>query len=131
VRSVRFPTVSSLFLALGLIGLLVAGILVLGRNEPGGVPGELWRRGLLTGEQVRLRVDGRYEIQRWGCFGPDHTIETGTWDRVGDIVSLVPSTPGARSRLMRQTAQDGERSLYDVAPDGTASPPESHYERVE
>lgn len=131
MHRIRFPTASTLFLVLGLIGLMVAGILVLGRNEPGGAPGELWRRGFLAGEQVRLRIDGRYEIQRWGCFGPDETIETGTWDRVGDIVSLVPSSAEAPPRLMRQAAQDGVRTLYGIGPDGRTPPSERRFERVD
>jgi hypothetical protein len=131
VRSARSALLPTILATLGLVALFAVGSVMLDSHRSAPVAGELWRRGFLGGEQLRLRPDRRYDLQRWRRFGADETLESGHWDRVGDIVSLVPSTPGARARIMRQAAQDGVRTLYDLGPDGRAPPPGERFERVD
>lgn len=120
----RFPLLRLLAVgaALGLIALLLALWRPAGRAD-----GELWRRGQVGGEQVLLRRDGRYELQRWRWFGRDETLETGTWVQLGDVVSLVPASGGKLTRLMRKQVRDDTRYLVDSA----ARAADARYERVD
>jgi hypothetical protein len=120
----RFPLVRLLAVgaALGTVLLLLA----LWR-PPGRADGELWRRGQVAGEQVLLRRDGRYELQRWSWFGRAETFEAGTWVQLGEVVSLVPSTGGRPTRLMRKEVRDDTRYLVDPA----GSTADARYERVD
>ena len=120
----NFPLVRSLAIgaALGLVLLVLAW---LRPDEPG--DGDLWRRGWLAGEQVRLQANGRYEVQRWSWFGAEETLESGTWMQLGEVVSLVPATRHKPARLMRKAVRDQRWYLIDPAePDAAA-----RYERVD
>jgi hypothetical protein len=98
--------------------LLGALALLAGCNEPPG-PGETWRRGFFGGEQLRLLPDSRYRWQSWSRLSADETIESGTWTRLGEVVSLVPSGSGRPPRILRITVAEGDRYLYEASADGT------------
>lgn len=93
----------------------------------GGRDGELWRRGAFSGEQLRLRADGTYARERWCLVCRDELLESGSWARFGQTLSLVPSGTGASARTLRIDARDGRR--YLSAPAGTDR--DGPYERVE
>jgi hypothetical protein len=120
----RFPLVR----LIGVAAALALAALVLswfGRDARG--DGDVWRRGLVAGEQVRLQGNGRYQLQRWSWFGADETLESGTWMQLGEVVSLVPSTGGKPARLMRKAVRGERWYLIDPAePDADAM-----YERVD
>jgi len=73
--------------------------------------GETWRRGLLAGEQLRLLPGNRYRIEYWTRLGAGDVVESGTWSRLGDTVSLVPAAPGKSAYLMLQSVSGDERLL--------------------
>ena len=106
------------FVVTAIAVLLLATAAMFAMSGPGLPEGEVWRRGLLGGDQLRLLPGNRYRIERWSCVFADETVESGTWTRLGDTVSLVPSTPGRSAYLMRETAEDGERLLRSVPPEG-------------
>lgn len=109
--------------------LLLAAALYFERRDPNG-PGQVWRRGLLGGEQVRLLPGGRYELQRWRAFGTDETVEAGTWTQLGQVVSLVPGQ-GGPARVMRVLVRGETRYLSDAQPGaGTPAGP-ALYERLD
>ncbi len=108
-----------LAIILGGAGLMI----VMGRYDAGPQPGQTWRRGLLGGEQIRLVDDGRYQLQRWSCIGQDETFESGTWAKIGDVVSLVPTSGSRKPYLMRMIEKDGDMYLMEssaTAPDRTS-----------
>ena len=72
------------------------------------VDGQVWRQGWFAGSELRLLRDHRYELGAFSRLGRGETRERGHWTRLGDVVSLVPSTPGVPPRLLKQ-AVDGER----------------------
>ena len=101
-----------LAIVLGVAGLMI----VMGRYDAGPQPGQTWRRGFLSGEQIRLVDDGRYQLQRWSCIGQDETYESGTWAKIGDVVSLVPTSGSGQPYLMRMIAKDGDMYLTEPSP---------------
>ena len=110
MRGSRFP-------ALKLIGVLFAGALLASAwlllGERGGArAGETWRRGVLSGEQMRMD-GGRYTLQRWSLLGAGETLETGSYVKLGDVLSLVPGTPGRAPRLLRMEVQGDTWRLYE------------------
>lgn len=113
-----------------IIAIVAAAAVVLlvlsrfGRDEPAN--GEVWRRGLVGGEQMNLQRDGRYEVTRWSWFAADQTLESGTWVQLGEVVSLVPATGDRKARLMRKEVRKGTWYLIDPA-----QPADSRYERAD
>lgn len=102
------------------IALGVAGVMIgMGRYDAGPQPGQTWRRGFLGGEQIRLVDDGRYQLQRWSSVGQDETYESGTFAKIGDVVSLVPTSGSRQPYLMRMIAKDGD--MYLMEPSATAA----------
>lgn len=93
--------------------------------------GQVYRRGWLTGEQIRLREDRSYVWERWRRFGAEETLESGTWVQLGEVLSLVPSGGARPARVMRLLARDGERLLYEPAPGGARPAPDAMFERLD
>lgn len=123
-----FPTLGTAASAL----LLVFGALVWNaRYSTGGEDGQVWRRGFLGGEQVVLRDGGSYAIQRWSSIGSNETVENGVWKQLGDTVSLVPSTPGHTSRIVRRLSENGNQYLYDPVPGAGRPSRDQWFERVD
>lgn len=109
--------------------LLLAAALYFERRDPNG-PGQVWRRGLLGGEQVRLLPGGRYELQRWRPFAADETLEGGTWTQLGQVVSLVPGQ-GGPARVMRVLVRGEARYLSDAPPGAGTPAPAALFERLD
>jgi len=119
MRAIRQQTFSVVAWVLAVVLGAVALMIVLGRYDAGSQPGQTWRRGFLGGEQIQLVDDGRYQLQRWSCVGQDETYESGTWAKIGDVVSLVPTSGSRQPYLMRMIAKDGDMYLMD--PSATAA----------
>jgi hypothetical protein len=115
--------------ACALLALLLGLTLYRGRYDPGG-PGQVWRRGMLGGEQVRLLPGGRYQLERWRSLGSDETLEAGNWNQLGQVISLVPGQ-GGPPRVMRVLVRGEARFLYEPAPGGAIPPQDTLYQRVD
>ena len=116
-------TTTTILVAVVLVLVLIA---VMGARSDDG-PGQVWRRGWLDGEQIRLLEDGRYQMQVWSCVGSDETIESGSWSPLAEVVSLVPGTPGHPPRLMRKARIDDDWYLYEPTPTGDRPDPDTFY----
>jgi len=95
--------------ALAVLAIVMATVFIMGPSDD--IGGEVWQRGFLAGEQYRFMPGNRYRLERWGCFGVGDTLESGTWTRLGDTVSLVPAAPGKSAYLMLQSVSGDERLL--------------------
>jgi hypothetical protein len=93
--------------------------------------GQVYRRGWLTGEQIRLRDDRSYVWERWRRFGAEETLESGTWVQLGEVISLVPAGGARQARVMRMLARDGERLLYEPTAGGARPATDAMFERLD
>ena len=130
MRAARSSGLTTGMTILVVVVLVLALIAVIGARSDDG-PGQVWRRGLLGGEQLRLIEDGRYQMQVWSCVGSDETIESGSWSPLAEVVSLVPGTPGHAPRLMRKARIDGDWYLYEPTPSGDRPEPDAFYRLIQ
>ena len=115
---------------LAMLGAVLVALAMLRTARVSDEAGQLWRCGLVAGEQIRLFDNGRYQRQSWHLFG-ETTTESGAWSPLAEFVSLVPGTPGDPPRLLRKTRIDGSWYLYESS-EGSGEPPsDSFYRRIE
>lgn len=129
----RAPTSSAAGATLAIVAVLVLVLVLVGviaANSRPDLPGQVWRRGFLGGEQIRLQDNGRYQRESWSWFS-ETTLESGAWSPLADIVSLVPGTPGAAPQLMRKVRIDDAWFLYEATASGERPAQDQLYERVE
>jgi hypothetical protein len=126
-RSSGLAAATTILVAIALVLALVA---VIGARSDDG-PGQVWRRGWLGGEQIRLLEEGRYHRQTWSVVAGDETFESGAWSPLAEVVSLVPGAPGQTPRLMRKTRIDGDWYLFEPTPSGDRPEPEAFYELID
>ena len=130
MRPARSSGLAAAMAVLALIVLVLALVAVIGARSDDG-PGQIWRRGLFGGDQLRLLDDGRYQRQTWSSVSRDETFESGSWSPLAEVVSLVPGMPGEAPRLLRKTRIDGTWYLYEPTAAGDQPPSDQLYERVD
>jgi hypothetical protein len=110
--------------------LSLASLAITARYDARSQPGQIWRRGLVAGEQLHLQDGGHYQLQAWHLFGVGATLESGQWVQLGEVLSLVPSDRGHPPRTLRFVLRDEKRHLHDPERDGSGAAPGALYTRL-